>query len=237
MDKPIIKIQNLKQEFKTSVGYEQILKGLTFNIFEGKITTILGPSGSGKTTLLNILSGLARPSFGLVSFENTDITKLNDVELTKFRLNNLGFIFQHYNLITELNVKENILLSLELTNKSNQDLDEIIKMVGLEKAVDKFPGELSGGMQQRVAIARALVTKPKFLICDEPTGALDENTGKDILTLLQNINLKYQTTIILVTHNPGIQQMSDYIIQISSGTIISYLKNNNVVQAKNINWA
>lgn len=234
MEKIIIKVKDLVKSYKNDEVEELILKSLNFDIVEGKITTILGPSGSGKTTLLNILSGLDRPTSGEVFVDNKNIISLNDEQITKFRLDKLGFIFQHYNLIQELSVKENVLLALELKGVKANDIDQILKVVGLDHAKDKKPNELSGGMQQRVAIARAVASRPEILICDEPTGALDESTGKEILALLQNINKMYGTTIILVTHNPGIKQMSDYIISILSGNIDSYVKNNNVCSAKDI---
>lgn len=237
MENVQVTVSNLKKSYKVGDREDLILKGLNFEIEQGKITTILGPSGSGKTTLLNILSGLDVATSGSVKVDNEDISNYNEDKLADYRLRKLSFIFQHYNLIGELSVKENILLGLELTNKKASDLDQIITTVGLKSSENKNPSELSGGMQQRVAIARAVATKPEILICDEPTGALDENTGKEILALLKEINMKYNTTIILVTHNPGIKDMSDYVLEISSGEIKSYYKNTNVVNPQDIKWA
>lgn len=234
--KNIIEARNLVKSFKSGVHEEIVLKNIDFNIVESAITTIVGPSGSGKTTILNILSGLDGATSGEVNVDGTNIIGMSEDQLTTYRLEKLGFIFQSYNLIADLNVRENVQISAELTPQ-HLDVDEILKLVGLNHASDKYPYQLSGGMQQRVSIARALVKNPKILVCDEPTGALDEKTGKDVLELLQNLCQKTKTTIILVTHNPGIKAMSHAVIEVKDGNIAAYYKHDKIVSAKDINWA
>lgn len=230
-----IKIENLYKSFKHDNIEEVILKDLNLQIEKGKITTILGPSGSGKTTLLNIISGLDVPSSGKIIVNNEDISQFKSKQLTTFRLNKLGFIFQNYNLISDLTVYENVKIAADL-KKNSANIEETLALVGLDQHLNKKPGELSGGMQQRVSIARAIVTNPEILICDEPTGALDEKTGKEILTLIQKLNIEKQTTVIMVTHNPGIQQMCDWVVKLNSGKIENITNNSNKINPQEIKW-
>lgn len=232
----LYKLEKVSKIYKNFNAENHALNKIDLEINEGEIVVILGPSGSGKSTMLNILSGIDNPTKGKVYFNNERIDKLKEKELTNYRKNNLGFIFQSYNLVANLTIKENIELGRELS-KNPLDLKEIVKEVGLLSHMNKYPYGLSGGQMQRVAIARALVKNPKVLFCDEPTGALDEKTGKNVLKLLQNINKKYNTTMIIVTHNPSIANMANTVIKMNSGEIKEIIKNKTVVDAKDLRWA
>lgn len=212
------------------------LKDVNLSIPKGEIVVILGPSGSGKSTLLNILSGIDYPTDGSVLFDGKNIEHYRDNELTEYRRNSLGFIFQSYNLIANLTVKENIELGSHLS-ENPFSMDDVIQTVGLEEHKNKYPYQLSGGQMQRVSIARALVKNPKVLFCDEPTGALDEKTGKDVLASLQEVNQKYHTTMIIVTHNPSIADMANTVVRMNSGEIVEVHKNKKVKQAEELRWA
>ncbi|MFV0249626.1 MAG: ABC transporter ATP-binding protein [Bacilli bacterium] len=234
-------LYKLESVYKTYKSYDgtittHALNNINLEIKKGEIVVILGPSGSGKSTMLNILSGIDNPTSGNVLFDSKKIDKLKEIELTNYRKDNLGFIFQSYNLISNLTVKENIELGKELsTNPLN--LDEIIKIVELKDHKDKYPYQLSGGQMQRVAIARALVKNPKVLFCDEPTGALDEKTGKKVLQTLIDINKLYQTTLIIVTHNPSIADIANTVIKMNSGEIKEIIQNKEVMDIESLRWA
>lgn len=216
----IVEIKDLKKNYVNGEIEAKILRGINLSINKGEITTILGASGAGKTTLLNIISGLESATSGDVLIDGFNITKASKNEKVDFRRNNVGFIFQQYNLVKDLSVWENIELSAFL-NKDSFDIQEIIDAVGLKGFENKLPADLSGGQQQRVAIARAIVKNAKILFCDEPTGALDEETSKVILEIIKEINTKYGVTMIMITHNPSIRYMSHKTITINSGNISS----------------
>lgn len=233
------KIYQMKNVYKVYKNYSNdnlALDNINLELNEGEIIVILGPSGSGKSTMLNLLSGIDIPTNGSINFYNEEIGKFSDEKLTEYRKNNLGFIFQSYNLISNLTIKENIELGLHLSNNP-LDIDKVIDTVELTNHKNKYPYQLSGGQMQRVAIARALVKNPKVLFCDEPTGALDEETGKNILSSLQNINKEYNTTMIIVTHNPSIALMADTVIKMGSGKILDISHNKNKKDAKELRWA
>lgn len=227
---------DLVKKYQSGGGELYALKNVSVNFEQGKITTILGPSGSGKTTLLNMVSGLDKVDSGEILFEGTDISGYNESKLSKYRRNNTGFIFQSYNLISTLTVRENIELG-EYLSKNSLDIDEILAEVGLTEHAQKFPHQLSGGQQQRVAIARVLVKNPKVMFCDEPTGALDEESGRKVLDLLQNLNEKYGTTLVMVTHNPNIADMSHQVIHFKNGEIVDIKENTHVLSAYEIEWS
>lgn len=232
----LYKLENVYKTYKFNDTLNHALNDIDLTINVGEIVVILGPSGSGKSTMLNLLSGIDKPSRGKIYFNNSRIDKMNELELTNYRKDYLGFIFQSYNLVSSLTVKENIELGRELsTNPLN--MDEVIAAVELKEQKNKYPYQLSGGQQQRVAIARSLVKNPKVLFCDEPTGALDEKTGKKVLELLQEINKKYQTTMIIVTHNPSIALMANTVIKMNSGVIKEIIHNEEIVNAKDLRWA
>lgn len=230
----LIKTENLTKTYKTGKNNFIALDNINLEIEEGEIVVILGPSGSGKTTLLNLLSGLDKKTSGKIFYEGKDISRYSDSRMTRFRKKNLGFIFQTYNLLEHLNVYENILVGKKLGSKP-MDVYEVMKTVGLKKHAKKAMYQLSGGEQQRVSIARAIVKNPKVMFCDEPTGALDEKTGKIVLESLIDINEKYNTTMIIITHNPGIAFIGDKIIRMNSGKIIEEKKNKRM-NPKEIPW-
>ncbi|MBE6159913.1 MAG: ABC transporter ATP-binding protein [Lactobacillales bacterium] len=231
----LIEIKNVYKVFKTGKIKNTVLNDINLSIEEGEIIIILGPSGSGKTTLLNVVSGLDKITKGKISYNGKNISKYSDMRMTKFRKKNLGFIFQTYNLLEHLNVYENVLVGSSL-GKVKVDIDEIIETVGLKKHKKKYMHELSGGEQQRVSIARALAKKPAVMFCDEPTGALDEKTGKIVLESLVEANNKLKTTMIIVTHNPGIALIGDRIIKMNSGKIVEEIKNEKRTNPKDIPW-
>lgn len=232
----LYKLNKISKIYKNYETENHALDNVDLKINSGEVVVILGPSGSGKSTMLNILSGIDSPTKGEVYFDGSRIDNYDDNSLTSYRANNLGFIFQSYNLISNLTVKENIELGGELST-SPLNIKEIISEVGLSKHANKYPYQLSGGQMQRVSIARAIVKNPKVLFCDEPTGALDEETGKKVLSLLQKINIKYHTTIIIVTHNPSIAQMANMVIKMNSGKIVEIVKNDKILTADELRWA
>lgn len=230
-----IKISNLKKRY--IIGKNEIfaLNNVSFEINKGSFVVILGPSGSGKSTLLNILGGIDKADEGKIIIDDEEITKYSDEKLTEYRRNYIGFIFQFYNLVNTLNVYENV-CSTAVLSKNSLDVEEIFDVFGLKAHKRKFPYELSGGEQQRVAIARAIVKNPKIILCDEPTGALDYENAKNILSILRNINQKYNTTVFLVTHNVAISKMADVIIRLRSGEIIDYILNEAPLKAEEVEW-
>ena len=230
----LIELKDVFKEYKSGKIRNSVLNNINLAIEKGEIIVILGPSGSGKTTLLNVISGLDRISSGKIMYDGKNISKYSDIRMTKFRKKRLGFIFQTYNLLEHLNVYENVLVGSSL-GKKTVDVDKIIDTVGLLKHKKKYMYQLSGGEQQRVSIARALAKMPDVMFCDEPTGALDEKTGKIVLKSLVDANNKLKTTMIIVTHNPGIAQIGDVVIRMNSGKIIEKYKNKRV-DPKNIPW-
>lgn len=231
----LIEIQNVYKVYKTGKIKNTVLDNINLSIEEGEIIIILGPSGSGKTTLLNTISGLDKITKGKISYKGRNISKYSDIKMTRFRKKNLGFIFQTYNLLEHLNVYENVLVGSTL-GKVKTDINEIIETVGLSKHKKKYMHELSGGEQQRVSIARALAKNPTVMFCDEPTGALDEKTGKVVLESLVEANEKLKTTMIIVTHNPGIALIGDRVIKMNSGKIVEEIKNKKRTKPKDIPW-
>jgi len=232
----LYKLKNVYKTYKLNDTSVHALNDIDLNIIEGEIIVILGPSGSGKSTLLNLLSGIDKPTSGSIYFKDQRIDSLTSDQLTDYRRDNLGFIFQSYNLLSNLTIKENIELGKELS-KNPLNINDTIKNVGLENHKSKYPYQLSGGQMQRVAIARSLVKNPKVMFCDEPTGALDEKTGKNILSLLQDLNKLYNTTMIIVTHNPSIALMANTVIKMNSGKIVEIIKHDKTVSADDLRWA
>ena len=232
----LYKLENVFKTYKNSNNLNHALRNINLSINKGEIVVILGPSGSGKSTMLNILSGIDSPTEGKVFYDDKRIDNLSSNLLTTYRKNNLGFIFQSYNLISNLTVKENIEMGRHLSSNP-LDIKDIVDVVGLSSHINKYPYQLSGGQMQRVAIARAIVKNPNVLFCDEPTGALDEETGKNVLKLLQDINKEYKTTMIIVTHNPSIASMADTVIRMNSGEILEISKNKKKLNALDLRWA
>ena len=208
---------------------------LSFAIEEGELVVILGPSGAGKSTVLNILGGMDSPDEGQIIIDNVDIAKFNDKQLTEYRRKDVGFVFQFYNLVPNLTAKENIELATEVSPNA-LDPDEVLAQVGLENRKNNFPSQLSGGEQQRVSIARALAKNPKLLLCDEPTGALDFETGKQVLKLLQNASRKNGNTVLIITHNSAIAPIADRVIHINDATVRSIEENPHPISIDEIVW-
>ena len=230
----MIKIDGVTKAYGSKGNEYPVLKGITCAIGDGEFAVITGPSGSGKSTLLNVVSGLERPDGGTVFYDGTDISALTDTELTLFRKNNVGFIFQQYYLLPNMNVDKNVKMGADLSG--NRDYRKVIEAVGLGEKLNKLPGELSGGEQQRVSVARALAKKPKVLFLDEPTGALDETTGRQVLDYISRLQSLYGFTIVMVTHNMNIAGMATKVIRMNSGKIIDIRENGAVKTAYEIGW-
>ncbi len=228
----MIKAENIFKSFNN--GKIEVLKDISLEIADGEFVVILGASGSGKSTLMNILSGLEKADSGNVFVDNENLTLKNETELTKFRKETTGFIFQQYYLLPHLNVENNVKMGASLAG--NKEFKEIIASLGLEDKLKSMPSELSGGEQQRVCIARALAKKPRILFLDEPTGALDEKTGREVLNYIMQEKKKLGFTMVMVTHNPSISQMAETIIKMNSGKIVETIKNKNQKSAFEIGW-
>lgn len=225
-----LEVADIKKSYGEEGSFVQVLKGITTGVEKGKMCVIQGTSGSGKSTFLNCIGGLDTLDSGSIKVDGQEISGLTQEKLSDYRRDNLGFIFQFYNLIPNLTVRENIQVCQYLS-KNPLDLEELIQILGLTEHQNKFPSQLSGGQQQRCAIARALVKNPKLLLCDEPTGALDSATSRDILILLEEINQKYGTTMLIVTHNNSIKNMVDQVIIIKDGQIKKEYENETKVPA------
>ena len=228
-----LEVKNIKKSYGENGSYMEVIKGISTSIEKGQICAILGPSGSGKSTFLNLIGGLDEIDFGSIKVDNKELFGLKQNELSEYRRENLGFVFQFYNLVPNLTVRENIEVCQYLS-QNPLDINELLNTIGLKEHENKFPAQLSGGQQQRCAIARALIENPKLLLCDEPTGALDSKTSKEILILIEKINKKFDTTILIVTHNDIIKNMAHKIIQIKDGKITKDYTNENRVEAKSL---
>ena len=234
----LIELKNVYKTYKMDKIKTKALNDIDLTIKKGEILVILGASGGGKTTLLNVMSGLDKidkRKNSFIKYNGKDISKYSDFRMTRFRKKNLGFIFQTYNLLEHLNVRENVLVGSNL-GKSKVNVDEILEVVGMKRHSKKYMYELSGGEQQRVSIARALAKQPTVMFCDEPTGALDEKTGKKVLESLIEANEKFGTTLIIVTHNPGIALIGDRVIKMNSGKIVQEINNEKRTNPNDIPW-
>ncbi|QNQ80876.1 ABC transporter ATP-binding protein [Lactobacillus sp. PV034] len=214
----MIEFEKIDKEYHVGDQVVKALHEVSFKIEQGKLTIILGPSGSGKSTLLNILGGMDRPTRGAVKFNDQLVSKLNDHELTDYRRKVVGFVFQFYNLIPSLTALENVAIAAQLNNNDHQ-AEDYLSQVGLSERLNNFPNQMSGGEMQRVSIARALSKKPKLLLCDEPTGALDSKTSIKIMKILQDISKSSETAVVMVTHNPKFEQYADHVIRLKDGQI------------------
>ncbi|MDO4166594.1 MAG: ABC transporter ATP-binding protein [Eubacteriales bacterium] len=230
----MIKVKNIIKSYGNGESRSQVLQSISLEIKEGDFVVILGASGSGKSTFLNIISGLERPDSGKVFYGGVDITAFSDDKLTTFRKKNIGFIFQQYYLLPNMDVDKNVKMGADLAG--NKDYKEIIEAVGLGEKLHKYPSELSGGEQQRVSVARALAKKPKVLFLDEPTGALDELTGRQVLDYICKLKNKYGFTIVMVTHNLNIAEMAKTVIKMNSGKISDIYQNKVQKTAYEIGW-
>lgn len=230
-----LEISGIRKSFGTGDSRVEVLKGIDLSIEKGEFCVLLGPSGSGKSTLLNIIGGIDTPDSGDISIRGEKMADMNERRLTLYRRKHLGYIFQMYNLIPNLTVRENIEVGAYLSDKP-LDIDELLHTLGLFEHRRKLPNQLSGGQQQRCAIGRAIVKNPDILLCDEPTGALDYNTSKDILALIETVNQKYGNTIIMVTHNDPLSQMADRVVRLHDGGIRKNYINDHKLKATEIEW-
>lgn len=230
-----INIHNVKKSFGEGDSLVNVLKGIDIEIEKGEIVVLLGPSGSGKSTLLNIIGGIDSADEGYISIDGEKTKDMNEKRLTAYRRKHLGYVFQMYNLIPNLNIKENVEVGAYLGSHP-LETDDLLKTLGLYEHRHKLPNQLSGGQQQRTSIGRAIIKNPDILLCDEPTGALDYNTSKDILKLIEQVNQKYGNTIIIVTHNDAIKNMADRVITLRDGMIRKNYKNENKVAAADLDW-
>ena len=230
-----IEFKNVVKEYKMGEVVIKALDNTNFSIEKGELVVIVGPSGAGKTTTLNILGGMDRASSGEVWVNNKEITKLTNKQLIEYRRYDIGFVFQFYNLVQNLTAKENVELATQICSDA-LNVDEILDKVGLKSRKDNFPSQLSGGEQQRVAIARAIAKNPKLLLCDEPTGALDYKTGKQILKLLQDTCKREKMTVVIITHNTAITPMADKVIHFKNGTAEKFEINENPISIDKIEW-
>ncbi len=234
-DDRFLEIVDLKKSFGKGDTRQEVLRGISFSVAKGEFCVLLGPSGSGKSTLLNILGGIDSADSGCIYIGGDKLEDLGEKQLTQYRRKHLGYVFQLYNLIGNLNVKENIEVGAYLSDDP-LDIDELLNTLGLYEHRYKLPNQLSGGQQQRVSIGRAIVKNPDILLCDEPTGALDYTTSKEILKLIEDINAKYKNTVIMVTHNEAIRGMADHIIKLRDGKVRQNEQNDRKISATELEW-
>lgn len=230
-----LEISKIKKHFGTDESRVEVLKGIDVSIEKGEICVLLGPSGSGKSTLLNIIGGIDNADSGYISINGEKTADMNEKKLTLYRRKHLGYIFQMYNLIPNLNIKENVEVGAYLSDNP-LEVDELLNTLGLYEHRHKLPNQLSGGQQQRTAIGRAIVKNPDILLCDEPTGALDYNTSKEILKLIEDVNNKYGNTVVMVTHNDALQSMADRVIRLRDGVIRSSSVNTARTPVSELEW-
>lgn len=230
-----LEISDLKKSFGEGDSKVQVLKGIDLSVDKGEICVLLGPSGSGKSTLLNIIGGIDSPDSGYVSIDGEKMVDMTEKRLTRYRREHLGYVFQMYNLIPNLNIKENIEVGAYLSDNP-LNIDDLLHTLGLYEHRHKLPNQLSGGQQQRTSIGRALVKNPDILLCDEPTGALDYSTSKEILKLIGDVNQKYGNTVIMVTHNDAIKEMADTVVKLRDGKIRKAYRNENKISAEKLDW-
>lgn len=230
-----MEICDLKKSYGNDGNRVEVLKGINFTMEKGEICVLLGPSGSGKSTLLNIIGGIDSADSGYVAIQGEKTVHMSEKEITEYRRIHLGYVFQMYNLIPNLSVKENIEVGAYLS-KNPLELDELLHTLGLYEHRHKLPNQLSGGQQQRTSIGRAIIKNPDILLCDEPTGALDYNTSKEILALIEEVNQKYGNTVIMVTHNDAIKNMADRVISLRDGQIKKNYINESKIAARELDW-
>lgn len=235
MAEDFIEFKDVYKRYKMGEVTISAANGVNFHVKQGEFVVIVGPSGAGKSTVLNMLGGIDQSDDGIINIGGKELSSMNNKDLTLYRRYDIGFVFQFYNLIQNLTAKENVEIASQIC-KNPMDAEEALKSVGLEERMDNFPSQLSGGEQQRVAIARALAKRPKLLLCDEPTGALDYQTGKNILKLLQETCRKEKMTVILVTHNQAITPMADRVIRVKNSKVESMVMNKHLTSIDDIEW-
>ena len=234
-DRKFLEIVDLKKGFGSGETRQEVLRGMNFSVSKGEFCVLLGPSGSGKSTLLNIIGGIDNADSGYISINGDKLEEMNEKKLTMYRRKHLGYVFQMYNLIGNLNVKENIEVGAYLSDNP-LDIDDLLNTLGLYEHRHKLPNQLSGGQQQRVSIGRAIVKNPDILLCDEPTGALDYNTSKEILKLIEDVNKKYGNTVIMFTHNEAIRNMADHVVRLRDGAVRNNEINTDKISAADLEW-
>ncbi len=234
-EQKFLEVSNVFKAYGEGDSRQEVLRGMDFTVAKGEFCVLLGPSGSGKSTLLNIIGGIDSADDGFIAINGDKLRDMDEKALTQYRRKHLGYVFQLYNLIPNLTVKENVEVGAYLSDKA-LDIDELLKTLGLYEHRHKLPNQLSGGQQQRTSIGRAIVKNPDILLCDEPTGALDYNTSKEILKLIEEVNQKYGNTIIMVTHNEAIQNMADHTIKLRDGRVRKNIVNENKVSAMDLDW-
>ena len=235
MEEWILKGMDVRRWYGEGEVAVHALNGVSFEIRPREFVVVLGPSGSGKSTLLNLIGGMDKASGGELLYQNQNLSEMTERELSNYRRNVVGFVFQFFHLIPTLTARENVELSASITEGS-RSAEEVLEMVGLAQRKEHFPSQMSGGEQQRVSIARAIVKNPSILLCDEPTGALDYNTSKDILKLIETVNQKYGNTIIMVTHNDAIKDMADRVVRLRDGMIRKNYRNEHKIPATELEW-
>jgi len=231
----VFQVRDVAKVYHTGDVDVHALRGVGLDLYQGELAVLLGASGSGKSTLLNIVGGIDRPTSGQVWFHNREVTAMNDRDLTLFRRNHMGFVFQFYNLIPSLTALENVALVTEIATDPMLP-GEALELVGLGNRMEHFPAQLSGGEQQRVAIARAIAKRPDVLLCDEPTGALDSKTGTVVMGAIEKVNAELGTTTAVITHNASIAQMADRIVKFADGAIIENIENRRKIRARELEW-
>jgi putative ABC transport system ATP-binding protein len=231
----LLQLSDVRRTFTMGEVSVEVLKGVTLQIFRGDFMAVVGPSGSGKTTILNLIGGLDWPTEGTIAYKDRDLTRASPRELTQYRRDEVGFVFQFYNLVPNLTARENLLIATEISHRP-LDVDDVLQMVGLTERAGHFPSQLSGGEQQRVAIARAVVKNPELLLCDEPTGALDFQTGKKVLRLLVDLNKNLGKTVVVITHNASLAQVADRVIHLRSGEVSEEHVNERPIAPEEVVW-
>lgn len=234
-ERKFLEVCDLRKGFGSGESRQEVLRGMNFSVSKGEFCVLLGPSGSGKSTLLNIIGGIDGADSGYISINGDKLEEMDEKTLTNYRRKHLGYVFQLYNLIPNLTVKENIEVGAYLSDDP-LDIDELLTTLGLWDHRNKLPNQLSGGQQQRVSIGRAIVKNPDILLCDEPTGALDYATSKEILKLIEDVNAKYGNTIIMVTHNEAIKYMADHVVKLRDGVVRHNDINDNKISAMELDW-
>jgi putative ABC transport system ATP-binding protein len=231
----LLRLTDVRRTFTMGEVSVEVLKGVSLSVFHGEFLAIVGPSGSGKTTILNLIGGLDSPTAGTINYKDRDLTRASPRELTQYRRDEIGFVFQFYNLVPNLTARENLLIATEISREP-LEVDETLRLVGLTERAGHFHSQMSGGEQQRVAIARAVVKDPELLLCDEPTGALDFQTGKKVLRLLVDLNRNLQKTVIVITHNASLAQVADRVIHLRSGEISEEHVNKHPIAPEEVVW-
>jgi putative ABC transport system ATP-binding protein len=235
IDTPLLRLENVTRAYPMGEVTVEALRGATLDIRQGELMVMVGPSGSGKSTILNLIGGMDQPTAGRVWYRDQELTSASRRELTQYRREAVGFVFQFYNLVPTLTARENVMASTEIATDP-LDVDEVLEMVGLADRAEHFPSQMSGGEQQRVSIARAMAKNPAMLLCDEPTGALDFTTAKRVLRLLVDLRDKYQKTVLIITHNQAIAEIADRVVHLRSGEIVAVHTNDNPLTPEEVTW-